>query len=123
MKSYTPGVLEVIAQRHIMHSLGNKREDPYKIALIVEGGAMRSIVSAGMLLALRDIKMLHCFDVYIGSSGGSLNLAYLLAEQGDIGLSIFYRHIINQNVIDLSAALTGSDTLIKMKALESILSS
>lgn len=117
-----PSVLEVIAHRHINRHLYGGFKDNFKLGLVVEGGAMRSIISAGMLLALRDLKMLRLFDVFVGSSGGSLNLAYVLAGQGDKGLSIVYDHIVKHHLISPRRAMPGGEQVIKMKVLENIIS-
>ncbi|MDL2363410.1 MAG: patatin-like phospholipase family protein [Patescibacteria group bacterium] len=117
-----PSVLEVLARRHIKHTLGIEEKDNFKLGLIVEGGAMRSIVSAGMLLALRDLHMLKHFDIFMGSSGGSTNLAYVLSGQGDKGLSIFHDHMVDEKVINPFHAMPGGDQIVQMKKFENIMS-
>jgi predicted acylesterase/phospholipase RssA len=66
------------------------RPDPYKVALCIEGGGMRGVVSAGMVAALQDLGAARLFDHVYGSSAGALNGAYLLAGQADQGLPIYY---------------------------------
>jgi predicted patatin/cPLA2 family phospholipase len=63
--------------------------DPYKVALCIEGGGMRGVVSAGMVAALQDLGAARLFDHVYGSSAGALNGAYLLAGQADEGLPIY----------------------------------
>ena len=46
--------------------------DDVNLCLAVEGGAMRGIISSGMLLALHDLDMINIFDQYVGVSAGSL---------------------------------------------------
>ncbi len=121
MNITSPSVIEVLARRHVKDFLSIENTDKYKVGLIVEGGAMKSIISAGMLLALRDLKMLKLFDVFIGSSGGSLNLAYLLSGQGDKGLSIFYEHMIQEKAINIYHAIPDGEHIVRMKSIESIL--
>lgn len=64
-----------------------------KLALAIEGGGMRGVISAGMVAALEasGIKPEH-FDAVFGSSAGSFNGAYYLAEQARFGTSIYYEN-------------------------------
>jgi predicted patatin/cPLA2 family phospholipase len=81
-------------------------DDGASIALAVEGGAMRGVVSAGMVSALEDLGMTHAFDAVYGSSAGAINAAYFLAGQAKVGTSIYYEDINNRRFIDLRRALT-----------------
>ncbi len=51
-----------------------------KKALIVEGGGMRGVFSAGVLFAM-GMKRFTEFDLYIGVSAGACNLASFLGRQ------------------------------------------
>jgi predicted patatin/cPLA2 family phospholipase len=82
-------------------------DDGASIALVVEGGAMRGVISAGMVSALEDLHMTHAFDAVYGASAGSLNAAYFLAGQATLGTSIYYEDINNANFIDLRRGLRG----------------
>jgi predicted acylesterase/phospholipase RssA len=68
--------------------------DDNVVALAVEGGGMRGVVSGGMLLALRDLGLLACFDRLYGTSAGGLNLAYLAAGGGWDALAVYHDHLI-----------------------------
>ena len=46
-------VLEVLKSRVQSGSLPGKRKDKHKVALVIEGGGMRGIISAGMCAALK----------------------------------------------------------------------
>ena len=58
----------------------NRKED--RIALVVEGGGMRGIFSAGVLKAFGEAGF-DPFDLYIGVSAGACNLASYLCGQYD----------------------------------------
>jgi predicted patatin/cPLA2 family phospholipase len=120
MKNH-PTVLEILSTRHINGFLGIGAQDNYKLGLIVEGGAMRSIVSCGMLIALKDLGMLKHFDSFIGSSGGSINLAYVLSGRSDKGIGIFYDHMVREKVVSPYRALPGGEQVVRMERLESII--
>jgi hypothetical protein len=59
-------VLQVLHERMYSRSKPCERNDPYKVALAIEGGGMRGCVSAGMTAALKDLGMEDCFDVVYG---------------------------------------------------------
>lgn len=78
-----------------------------RIALAVEGGAMRGVISAGMVWALEDLGLADAFDAVYGSSAGAINAAYFLAGQAGVGTRIYYEDINNSRFIDLSRMLVG----------------
>ena len=55
------------------------REDPHRVALVLEGGGMRGVVSAGMVAALERLGMSDAFDLIVGSSAGAINGMALLS--------------------------------------------
>ena len=81
--------------------------DGASIALAVEGGAMRGVVSAGMVSALEALGMTEAFDAVYGSSAGALNAAYFLAGQAALGTTIYYEDINNRRFISLRRPLLG----------------
>lgn len=83
-------VVELMNERLAKSSKPQKRDDNYKLGLAVEGGGMRGVVSAGMLTALEHLGYANVFDAVFGSSAGSINCAYFLANQSAYGTSIYY---------------------------------
>jgi predicted patatin/cPLA2 family phospholipase len=81
--------------------------DGASVALVVEGGAMRGVISAGMVSALEDLAMTDAFDAVYGASAGSINAAYFLAGQAGLGTRIYYEDINNARFIDLGRGLRG----------------
>jgi predicted patatin/cPLA2 family phospholipase len=81
--------------------------DGASIALAVEGGAMRGVISAGMVWALEDLGCTAAFDAVYGASAGAINAAYFLAGQAGIGTTIYFEDINNRSFIDLSRPLIG----------------
>src|SRR6476620_3724661 len=77
------------------------------IALAIEGGAMRGVVSAGMVAALETLGLTNAFDAVYGSSAGAINGAYFLAGQARLGTRIYFEDINNARFIDLRRALAG----------------
>lgn len=73
-------VLQLIKERVRSGSTPGRRDDPYRIALSVEGGGMRGTVSAGMALALHERGLVSAFDAVYGSSAGAITGAWLLSS-------------------------------------------
>ncbi|MEU8314800.1 MULTISPECIES: patatin-like phospholipase family protein [unclassified Micromonospora] len=82
-----PDVWQVIRDR-----LAGKPDD-HVLALTLEGGGMRGVVSGAMLIALRDLGITRVFDRMYGTSSGSINLAYFAAGGSWDALSVYYDHL------------------------------
>jgi predicted acylesterase/phospholipase RssA len=74
-------VLDAVEERWKQGSVPGARRDDFNIALAIEGGAMRGVVSAGMLAGLEYLTRLPIFDAVYGTSAGAINGAYFLAGQ------------------------------------------
>ena len=59
----------------------------HNIGLIVQGGSLRSVFSAGVLDAF-NILQFNPFDYYAGVSGGAMSLSYFLSGQDRTLLTI-----------------------------------
>lgn len=92
-------VISLILERAKNGSMPLKRRDPHKLGLVIEGGGMRGVVSAGMVTALEYLGLRNTFDAVYGSSGGSINGAFFLAEQAAYGTTIYYENINNNNFV------------------------
>lgn len=80
-------VLDVIRARKASGS----RNDGRKLGLVVEGGAMRGVYTAGSLLALDIMEMNHVVDVAYGTSAGVINTAQFLSLDGAPKTATYYR--------------------------------
>ncbi len=75
---------------------GGQGVDPgRKLGLIVEGGGMRGVLSAGSLLAVDHLGLRKSFDIAFGSSAGGVNVAYFLSGQGTLGITVYFDSISN----------------------------
>lgn len=92
-------VIEVIHQRAKTLSKPGSRSDSYKVGLVIEGGGMRGVVSAGMVTGLEYLGLSNCFDALYGASAGSLNGAFFIAGQAPYGTTIYYENINNRKFI------------------------
>ena len=92
-------VIEIIKERARTNSKPLQRLDKSIVCLIIEGGGMRGIVSAGMLTALEYLGFKNSFDAVYGASAGSVNGAFFISDQAAYGTTIYYENINNENFI------------------------
>jgi predicted patatin/cPLA2 family phospholipase len=74
-------VIAALRRRREEGSRPGARTDSRRIALVIEGGAMRGVVSAGMTAAIEQLGFTDCFDEVHGASAGAFAAAFLLAGQ------------------------------------------
>ena len=74
-------VARLLRERAEAGSRRGARADPHRVALVLEGGGMRGVVSIGMAAALERLRLADCFDLVVGSSAGAINGAALLAGE------------------------------------------
>jgi predicted patatin/cPLA2 family phospholipase len=98
-------VIELIRTRGLQKSQPGERNDDYKLGLAIEGGAMRAVISSGMVTALEYLQLLNVFDAVYGASAGAFNGAYFLAKQAAYGTTAYYDVINNRQFINLSRVL------------------
>lgn len=79
-------------------------------ALIIEGGAMRSVFSAGLLDGFLA-EHFNPFDLYIGVSAGAYNLATYMAGRSGLSLRIFLELATSKNFINYSRFILGGHLL------------
>lgn len=79
-------------------------------ALVVEGGAMRSIFSAGLLDSFLENKF-NPFDFYIGVSAGAFNLATYLAGKPKMSLRTFEDFALRKEFISYTRFVRGGHLL------------
>jgi predicted patatin/cPLA2 family phospholipase len=98
-------VVEVLRARRYEDSRPGIRSDGYKVALAVEGGGMRGIISAAMMTAIKDRGLENAFDEIYAVSAGAVNSAYFVAGYGWYGLSIYYDDLTGDEFFDPRRAL------------------
>jgi predicted patatin/cPLA2 family phospholipase len=98
---------QLLRKRRDEASKPGQREDGRSISLVIEGGAMRGVVSGGMVAALEYLGFRDCFDAVYGSSAGAISAAYFIARQARYGTTIFYEDINNSSFIDFRRLVRG----------------
>jgi predicted patatin/cPLA2 family phospholipase len=84
------GVIESILSRAERWRDGNRHTDGRKLGLVIEGGAMRSVYSAGGAVALAHLGFSNLFDEVYATSAGVMNASYFLSNQPSIGITVYY---------------------------------
>lgn len=79
---------------------GKGWDDGRKLGLVVEGGGMRGVLSAGSLLAVDLMGFRDCFDAVYSVSAGSVNAAYFLSGQGAEGITVYFDDISGPRFIN-----------------------
>lgn len=85
-----PSTTDVLLERLRATSTPNNRTDGHRVALVVEGGGMRGVISGGMLLALEQLGMRDCFDFVVGTSAGAICAAFFTTGRATEGSVIYY---------------------------------
>jgi predicted patatin/cPLA2 family phospholipase len=91
--------IDLLKERARCLKQGREPSDGRKIGLIVEGGAMRGVISCAALMALEELGLTEAFDEIYGASAGAVNAAYFLAGQAAYATTIYYQRINNGRFI------------------------
>lgn len=98
-------VLRALADRTRAGSQPLARADGLRIALVIEGGGMRGVISAGMALGLAELGLVSAFDAVYGASAGAITGAWLLSRPE--GLRGWAEPAYARTLIRRSALLRG----------------
>ena len=79
---------------------GDRSPDGRKLALVVEGGALRGVCSAGGVVALEDLRLTDVFDHVYGTSAGVMNASYFVAGQARLGIRIYYEDMNRRSIVN-----------------------
>ena len=113
--------LEILKHRHHSGSEPGKRDDPYKIALCVEGGGLRGVVSGGALASLEALGYKKAFDVLYGASSGAYSTSFFASGNTVVGAR-FYLDYAQKQFISLKRLLQGG-SLFDLDYVEQIMHS
>jgi len=100
-------VLEVLRERTESGSVPGGRRDPHRVALVIEGGGMRGVVSAGMTAALERLGLTPCFDLVVGASAGAINGAALIAGVAREGAATYHGPLASRSFVNPARVLRG----------------
>ena len=113
--SIAPGrrhpVAEVLRDRAAGGSLPGARTDAHRVALALEGGGMRGVVSAAMTSALERLALTRCFDLVVGASAGAINGAALLAGAARQGAAAYCGPLASRSFVNPARLLRGKPVI------------
>jgi predicted patatin/cPLA2 family phospholipase len=100
-------VADLLRERRAAGSQPGARQDPHRVALVLEGGGMRGVVSAGMTAALERLGLTRCFDLVVGASAGAINGAALLAGVAQHGAATYHGPLASRTFVNPARILRG----------------
>jgi predicted patatin/cPLA2 family phospholipase len=92
--------IAAIQARAARFRAGDRSPDGRKLALVVEGGALRGVCSAGGVVALEDLRLTDVFDHVYGTSAGVMNASYFVAGQARLGIRIYYEDMNRRSIVN-----------------------
>jgi predicted patatin/cPLA2 family phospholipase len=107
----THPVAKILRARLAEGSEPGARRDPHRVALVLEGGGMRGVVSAGMTAALERLGLTRCFDLVVGASAGALNGAALLAGVARPAATAYHTALASRQFVNPVRLLFGRPAL------------
>src|SRR5579875_183641 len=100
-------VVALIRSRREQGSLPGQRDDGRQVALVIEGGGMRGVVSAGMTAAIEQLGLTNSFDEAHGASAGAFNAAFLIAGQASYLTGLYQHGFGNPTFVSARRVLRG----------------
>lgn len=100
-------VVQTILRRREEGSRPGARADGRRVALVIEGGGLRGVVSAGMTAAIEQLGLRDAFDEVHGSSAGAFNAAFLLAGQAAYLATLYQHGFGDPRFVSFARALRG----------------
>lgn len=107
-------VVQTLLRRRTEGSRPGARTDGRRVALAIEGGAMRGVVSAGMASALEQLGLRDAFDEVHGASAGAFNGAFFMAGQAAYMTSLYWRGFGDPRFVSFRRAFRGGGPAFDM---------
>jgi predicted patatin/cPLA2 family phospholipase len=101
------GVLDLIANR-LRHG---RNDDGAVLAIVVEGGGMRGIISAAMSAALETFGVTQVVDLIVGTSAGAANAAAMAAGKASTLATAYQEIFCAPGYFNARRALQGQPVL------------
>lgn len=110
-------VLDLVVERGRSGSRPGDREDPHRIALVVEGGGMRGVCIGGMVRALHQAGLGGAFDDVYAVSAGAFSVAGLLVGNVEHAVSAYAEDLATGGFVDWRRFLARKGPLISLDFL------
>jgi predicted patatin/cPLA2 family phospholipase len=110
-------VMSVLLARHSTGSQPGSRSDGHRVALVVEGGGMRGVYTAGMVRALAGLGLRDSIDEIVAVSAGALAGAALVMRQTARLPAVYHEDLCDRAFIDVRRALAPSGAVVSLDFL------
>ncbi|MDO7869459.1 patatin-like phospholipase family protein [Nocardioides jiangxiensis] len=94
--------LDLLARR-----MSGETSDGARLALVVEGGGMRGVISAAMAAALEEIGATRHFDLFVGTSAGATNTLAAACGRSRALSDLYPSAYVSRDLIDPRNLLRG----------------
>jgi predicted patatin/cPLA2 family phospholipase len=110
-------VMSVLAARRDAGSRPGARDDPHRVALVVEGGGMRGVYGAGMVRALAGLGLRDSLDEVVAVSAGALAGAALVIGNTAGLPAVYHEDLCDRAFIDLRRGLQSTRAVVSLDFL------
>jgi len=111
-------VAQVLAERARGGAPAGEHGDEHRVAVVLEGGGMRGVVSAAMTSALERLGLTPCFDLVVGASAGAINGAALLAGAAQQASAAYCGPLASKTFVNPLRVLRGKPVIDVNDVLE-----
>lgn len=94
-------VIAAIKNRHARQRRGDFTPDGNRLALVIEGGALRGASSAGGAVVLAQLGFSDVFDEVHATSAAVMNASYFLTNQPLLGISVYFDNCTTRNFVNV----------------------
>ena len=110
-------VMSVLVARREAGSRPGARDDPHRVALVVEGGGMRGVYGAGMVRALAGLGLRDSLDEVMAVSAGALAGAALVIGNTAGLPAVYHEDLCDRAFIDLRRGLQSTRAVVSLDFL------
>ena len=103
--------MQVLGERVRRGSGPGEHGDGHRVAVALEGGGMRGVVSVAMAGALERLQLTPCFDLVVGSSAGAINGAALLAGAAERATAAYCGPLASRAFVNPLRVLRGKPVI------------
>ncbi|MEQ1909744.1 MAG: patatin-like phospholipase family protein [Vicinamibacterales bacterium] len=93
-------VIAAILQRSARRQAGDRRPDGRKLGLVIEGGALRGVASAGGAVVLAQLGFSDLFDEVYATSAAVMNASYFISNQPLLGISVYFDNCTTRQFVN-----------------------
>jgi predicted patatin/cPLA2 family phospholipase len=93
-------VIEAIKRRHARQLAGDHAPDGLRLGLVIEGGALRGVSSAGGAVVLAQLGYSNVFDEVHATSAAVMNAAYFMTNQPLLGISVYFDNCTTKSFVN-----------------------